>query len=67
MFGTGSASTVAYTIGDDGSGKPTLAIGTVSAASGITATVDAPMAKSGKSASAPAASPSLSTASSSTS
>jgi len=47
VFGTGADSTVPYTIGHDGSGAPTLAIGTVSPASGITAEVKAPTMKSG--------------------
>jgi len=38
VFGTGSKSTVPYTIGDDGSGHPTLAIGSASTPSGIAAT-----------------------------
>ena len=41
VFGTGIVS-VAYTIGDDGSGKPTLAIGTPSVVAGVTAVVIAP-------------------------
>jgi hypothetical protein len=45
VFGTGADSTVPYTIGDDGSGAPTLAIGTVAPASGITAEVKAPVMK----------------------
>ncbi len=48
VFGTGTASTVAYTVGDDGTGKPTLVIGAVNAAPGVSAAVDAPKAKSGK-------------------
>ena len=48
VFGDGSPSTVAYTIGDDGSGKPTLAIGAINAGAGITATVDAPQTKTAK-------------------
>ncbi len=48
VFGTGSPSTVAYTIGDDGSGKPTLAIGAINAGAGITATVDAPKTKTAR-------------------
>ena len=42
VFGTGAKSTVAYTIGDDGTGKPTLAIGAVAPAAGITDVVIAP-------------------------
>jgi hypothetical protein len=38
VFGTGSKSTVPSTIGDDGSGHPTLAIGSASTPSGIAAT-----------------------------
>lgn len=45
VFGTGAKSTVAYTIGDDGSGNPTLAIGAVTPVSGITAEVIAPRMK----------------------
>ena len=41
VFGTGVES-VAYTIGDDGAGKPTLAIGTPSVVAGVTAVVIAP-------------------------
>lgn len=41
VFGTGSAS-VDYTIGDDGTGKPTLTIGTPSVPGGVTAVVIAP-------------------------
>ncbi len=47
VFGTGAKSAVAYTIGDDGSGNPTLAIGTVTPASGVTAEVIAPKMESG--------------------
>lgn len=46
IFGTGAKSTVAYTIGDDGTGKPTLAIGAISAAAGIVATPIAPKSHS---------------------
>jgi len=46
VFGTGAKSSVGYAIGDDGNGNPTLAIGPVSAAGGITATVKAPVTKS---------------------
>lgn len=42
VFGTGSASTVDYTVGDDGNGNPTLTLGAINAAAGITATADAP-------------------------
>jgi len=45
VFGTGISS-VEYTIGDDGSGKPTLAIGTPSAVAGVTAVVIAPTSDS---------------------
>lgn len=38
VFGTGAKSTVAYTVGDDGTGKPTLTIDNVAAADGIDAT-----------------------------
>ncbi len=38
VFGTGAKSTVAYTVGNDGSGKPTVSIGTISPAAGVTAT-----------------------------
>ena len=41
VFGTGAAS-VGYTIGHDGSGHPTLALGTPSVPAGVTATVIAP-------------------------
>jgi len=36
VFGTGVKSTASYTVGKDASGKPTVAVGSVSAASGIT-------------------------------
>ena len=36
VFGTGAKSTASYTVGKDASGNPTVAIGSVSAASGIT-------------------------------
>jgi hypothetical protein len=39
VFGTGANSTVAYTVGKDAGGKPTLAIGAVTAASGLTSEV----------------------------
>ncbi len=45
VFGTGVKSTVAYTIGKDGSGSPTLAIGAVSTPSGVTPLVNAPATK----------------------
>jgi hypothetical protein len=48
VFGTGSKSSVPYTVGHDGSGNPTLAIGTPSAAAGITATVDPPKTEKSK-------------------
>jgi len=37
VFGTGSLSTVAYTVDKDANGKPTVTIGTVTPAAGITA------------------------------
>ena len=46
VFGTGSKSTVPYAIGDDGSGHPTLAIGSASTPSGIVATPIAVKSKS---------------------
>jgi hypothetical protein len=46
VFGTAAKSSVGYAIGDDGKGNPTLAIGPVSAAGGITATVKTPVTKS---------------------
>ena len=45
VFGTGVES-VDYTIGDDGTGKPTLAIGTPSVVAGVTAVVIAPTSDS---------------------
>ena len=39
VFGTGASSKVPYTIGDDGSGGPTLAIGAPTVPAGVTATV----------------------------
>lgn len=39
VFGTGETTTVAYTIGDAGDGTPTISIDSVSAPSGVTATV----------------------------
>jgi len=42
VFGTGTKSSVPYAVGDDGSGHPTLAIGTIVAAPGITATLAGP-------------------------
>jgi len=47
VFGSGAKSTVDYTIGDDG-GKPTVAIGDVGAAAGITATKGEPKTWSSK-------------------
>jgi hypothetical protein len=47
VFGTGTKSVVDYTIGDDGSGNPTLSIDNVSAPSGIDATTDAPTSRTG--------------------
>ena len=49
VFGTKAKSTVAYTIGKDGDGNPTVTLGTISLASGITATADVAKAKSIKS------------------
>ncbi|MBI2762180.1 MAG: hypothetical protein HYX54_00240 [Chloroflexi bacterium] len=46
VFGTGTA-TVSYTIGTDGSGKPTLSIGTPSVVAGVTSVVIAPTTNSG--------------------
>ncbi|MFI5261963.1 MAG: hypothetical protein ACHQZR_05375 [Candidatus Limnocylindrales bacterium] len=48
VFATGHKSTVAYTIGKDSSGNPIITLGTISPASGITATADAKKVKSGK-------------------
>lgn len=48
VFGTGAKSAVAYTVGDDGTGKPTLALGTVAPAAGIVATTTGPKMGSGK-------------------
>ena len=45
VFGTGDPTTVAYTIGDDGSGNATLSIDSVSAGAGITATAGTPKMK----------------------
>lgn len=45
VFGTGVES-VGYTIGDDGTGKPTLAIGTPTVVAGVTAVVIAPTSDS---------------------
>jgi hypothetical protein len=47
VFGTGADSSVDYTIGDDGSGNPTIALGTVTPAAGITATPGTPKMGSG--------------------
>jgi hypothetical protein len=46
VFGTGAKSSVSYTVGADGTGKPTLAIDAVDAAAGIVATKTDPAAKS---------------------
>ncbi len=46
VFGTGSPSTVAYVVGSDGSGNPTLAIGAVSTAAGVTSQLVGPKSKS---------------------
>ncbi|HTS15205.1 MAG TPA: hypothetical protein VMH24_06035 [Candidatus Sulfotelmatobacter sp.] len=46
VFGTKAKSTVDYTVGIDASGNPTLTLGAIDPASGITATADAPKAKS---------------------
>jgi hypothetical protein len=46
VFGTKAKSTVDYTIGKDGSGNPTVTLGTISLAAGITATADVAKAKS---------------------
>jgi hypothetical protein len=48
VFGTKAKSTVDYTIGKDASGNPTVTLGPISPASGITATVDVAKAKSVK-------------------
>lgn len=48
VFGTGASSTVAYTIGADGEGKPTVAIGAISAPSGVTATKEEAVKGDGK-------------------
>ena len=48
VFGTKAKSTVDYAIGKDTSGNPTVTIGTISPASGVTATVDVAKAKSVK-------------------
>jgi hypothetical protein len=45
VFGTKAKSSVGYEIGDDGKGNPTLAIGPVSAAGTIVATVKTPVSK----------------------
>lgn len=42
VFGTGAKSSVDYTVGDDGSGHPTLAFGTITPAAGITDVVTGP-------------------------
>lgn len=47
VFGPGTLSTVAYTVGNDGSGHPTLAIGAVTPAAGVTATVIPPTMHTG--------------------
>ena len=48
VFGTGTKSSVGYTVGDDGTGKPTLALGTVSPAAGIVATTWGPRMTAGE-------------------
>lgn len=45
VFGTGEMTTVAYTIGDDGTGLPTLALGAIGAPAGITVTPGTPETK----------------------
>ncbi len=47
VFGTSSTSSVAYTIGDDGSGHPTLAFGTITPGTNITDSVTGPTMHSG--------------------
>lgn len=54
VFGGSVKSTVAYTIGKDGSGNPTLAFGAISTPSGVTATVLNPSTKTAKKAKDPA-------------
>jgi hypothetical protein len=49
VFGGTVKSTVAYSIGKDGSGNPTLTIGAISTPSGVTATVLTPGTKKAKS------------------
>jgi hypothetical protein len=46
VFGPGTGSTVGYTVGNDGSGNPTLAIGAVTTSGGVTSAVVAPTSKS---------------------
>ena len=48
VFGTKAKSTVAYTIGKDGSGNPTVTLGAISPAAGVTATADPTATKSAK-------------------
>ena len=48
VFGTGAKSTVAYTVGKAADGSPTLALGAVNAASGITAASGTPKTGSDK-------------------
>jgi len=45
IFGTGDTTTVHYTVGDDGSGAPTVAIDSVNAPSGVTVTQNPPTTK----------------------
>jgi hypothetical protein len=47
VFGTGAKSTVDYTVGKASDGSPTVALGPVNAASGITATAGTPKTGSG--------------------
>lgn len=46
VFGTGAASSVAYTVGNDGTGNPTIALGTITPAATVTATAGTPKSES---------------------
>ncbi len=46
VFGTGDTTSVPYTIGSDGAGKPTIAVGSVTTPAGVTTEVRPPVTKS---------------------
>lgn len=46
VFGSGAKSSVAYTVGNDGSGNPTIALGTITPAATVTATAGTPKLQS---------------------